>query len=102
MTVNSTAHEASWSAVGVLAVAAVAGVLCILVGQGLVRNYQIFENVYMRQPPVEAHLRTKIYRQQEVIGKIVGWGFTVGGGIFLVAGVVGLIAVLARIISHAV
>jgi hypothetical protein len=74
------------------------GPFLLALGQGIVRNTQIFENVYMRQAPVEPAHQTKAYRDREDISKIVGWAFTVAGGVFLTAGLIGF----GIAVSHAV
>jgi hypothetical protein len=79
----------------------IVGTFLVALGQGIARNTQIFDNVYMRQPPVDRAHQTKADRDREDIGKLVGWGFTIGGGVFLTVGLGSFIVVLVRVIAHA-
>lgn len=84
------------SSAGSEVTAVVVGAVFALIGQGVVRNVRIFENVYMRQPPLEPALQDKRYRSREWIGKIVGWWFTAVGAVSLVAGLAALAGAIVR------
>ncbi len=84
------------NSVGADVTSVVLGPAVMLIGQGVVRNVRI-NGVYVRQPPpMEPALQDKHYRRQELIGKIVGWWFTVCGAVFFVGGIALLVGVIAR------
>jgi hypothetical protein len=47
-----------------LAIVVIVGALTILLGQGIVRNVEVFEDAYMRQAPLQPKDQTIRYRAQ--------------------------------------
>ena len=54
-----------------LTIVVIVGALAILLGQGIVRNVEIFEGVYMWRAPVRPEDQPFRYRQREETGLIV-------------------------------
>lgn len=78
----------------------VAAVICVAVGQGILRAARASSAGSTKRQPAKSARQAEREKLDEDIRKIVGWGFTGGGGVFLTIGIINLTRVLVSAVAR--
>ena len=75
-------------------VSCVVAVICVAIGQGILRATRASSVADTKRQPAKSARQAQREQFDEDIRKIVGWGFTGGGGVFLTIGIINLVRLL--------